>query len=89
MKVKELNKKLEDIFTIMQNDEMFGDILEHGYFEDHSTCKLEANSGECLLCIIGLPYNKIILNDLLECHKGFLDYEKSFHAVYESYLAGC
>ena len=87
MKVKEFINKLDYAMCFLRNDEMFGDMFEQGYFEDHSTCKLEANLGECILCVVGLPYNKITLNDLLECHKEFLDYEKSFNAVYESYLS--
>jgi len=87
MEVKELSDKLDFVIGFLQNDEMFGDMFEHGYFDDHSSCLEDSNYGGCILCSLNLPLKKITINDLLECEKDFKDYSNSFHRALENYLS--
>ena len=87
MKVKEFINKLDYAMCFLRNDEMFGDMFEQGYFEDHSTCKLDANYGGCIACELNLPTRKITINDLVALEKDFKEYENHFHIAYENYLA--
>jgi hypothetical protein len=87
MKVKELNEKLDSIFNILENDEIFSNMLELGYFDDHRECKEHADYGVCYNCSLNFPSKKITINDLLDCEKDIKDYEKSFYLAYENYMS--
>lgn len=87
MKVKELQNKLDDIFYILGNDEMFGNMLERGEFEFHSNHS--KNDGyECQLCYLNIPKGKTTINDLLHSYEEIKDFEISFERGIEDYLQG-
>jgi len=87
MKVKELKNTLEDIFYILGDDELFGDMLEHGEFEFHSNHS--KNGGyECQLCYLNLPKGKLTINDLLYSYEEIKDFKIGFERNIEDYLQG-
>jgi len=88
MKVKELNKRLEEIFSILGNDEIFGDMLENGEFENHNHRNDTYLNYECQLCYLCIPKGKVTINHLLNSYHDIKDFEKSFGEMLHDYLMG-
>ena len=85
LKVKELNKRLDEIFNILGNDEMFGYMLDEGEFESHVNCN-DNFDYDCILCHLNLPFRKITINDLLDSYEFIKEYENRFSEQLENYL---
>lgn len=89
MTVKELQDKLDNIFEILGNEEIFGDALKDGEFEKHNHKNDIHLNFECYLCFLNIPkVNKVTINHLLNSYTEIIDFEKSFSDMLHDYLMG-
>ena len=88
MKVKEFKKQLEEIFQILDNEEIFGDLLESGELEQHNHKDNIHDNFDCYLCFLFIPKGKVTINHLLNSYTEIKDFEKSFSDNLENYLMG-